>query len=67
MSDPNGPADDGGNEHNGLGVEGTIPAGSQGVGVGTGEQTTFEPEEDPEAAAGEAGGEDSADGFSGHS
>jgi hypothetical protein len=36
----------------GLGEEGTIPSGSSGVGVGAGEQSTFEPEEDPEAAQG---------------
>lgn len=40
-------------EHNdgGLGSEGTIPDEPGGVGVGAGEPTTFEPEEDPEAAA----------------
>jgi hypothetical protein len=39
-------------EHNdgGLGSEGTIPDAPGGVGVGAGEPTTFEPEEDPEAA-----------------
>lgn len=35
----------------GLGSEGTIPNEPDGVGVGAGEPTTFEPEEDPEAAA----------------
>lgn len=35
----------------GLGGEGTIPNEPDGVGVGAGEPTTFEPEEDPEAAA----------------
>lgn len=35
----------------GLGGEGTIPNEPGGVGVGAGEPTTFEPEEDPEAAA----------------
>ena len=35
----------------GLGSEGTIPNEPGGVGVGAGEPTTFEPEEDPEAAA----------------
>lgn len=32
----------------------TIPGGDEGVGLGAGEEaTTFEPEEDPEAPAGE--------------
>lgn len=35
----------------GLGSEGTIPDEPGSVGVGAGEPTTFEPEEDPEAAA----------------
>ena len=35
----------------GLGSEGTIPDDPGSVGVGAGEPTTFEPEEDPEAAA----------------
>ena len=35
----------------GLGSEGTIPDAPGGVGVGAGEATTFEPEEDPDAAA----------------
>ena len=35
----------------GLGGEGTIPNRPGGIGVGVGEPTTFEPEEDPEAAA----------------
>lgn len=35
----------------GLGTDGTIPNEPGGVGVGAGEATTFEPEEDPEAAA----------------
>jgi hypothetical protein len=35
----------------GLGSEGTIPNEPGGIGVGVGEPTTFEPEEDPEAAA----------------
>lgn len=35
----------------GLGSEGTIPDDPGSVGVGVGEPTTFEPEEDPEAAA----------------
>lgn len=34
----------------GLGSEGTIPDEPGSVGVGAGEPTTFEPEEDPEAA-----------------
>ncbi|MRG60010.1 hypothetical protein GE115_09030 [Agromyces sp. CFH 90414] len=34
----------------GLGGDGTIPDDPGGVGVGAGEPTTFEPEEDPEAA-----------------
>ncbi len=42
----------------GLGNEGTIPDNPTGVGIGAGEQSTFEPEEDPEAAAGEPGGTD---------
>ena len=35
---------------NGLGADGTIPDEPGSVGVGAGEATTFEPEEDPEAA-----------------
>ena len=35
----------------GLGGDRTIPNEPAGVGVGAGEPTTFEPEEDPEAAA----------------
>jgi hypothetical protein len=35
----------------GLGGEGTIPNEPDGVGVGAGEPTTFEPEEDPDAAS----------------
>ena len=35
----------------GLGTEGTIPDEPDGVAVGAGEATTFEPEEDPEVAA----------------
>lgn len=35
----------------GLGTDGTIPNEPGSVGVGAGEPTTFEPEEDPEAAA----------------
>lgn len=31
--------------------DGSIPSGPTGVGVGAGEPSTFEPEEDPEAAA----------------
>lgn len=38
------------NDDGGLGSEGTIPDAPGGVGVGAGEPTTFEPEEDPEAA-----------------
>lgn len=42
---------DGTKKADGLGSEGTIPNEPGGVGVGAGEPTTFEPEEDPEAAA----------------
>jgi len=35
---------------NGLGADGTIPGEPGSVGVGAGEATTLEPEEDPEAA-----------------
>jgi hypothetical protein len=35
---------------NGLGADGTIPSEPGSVGVGAGEATTFEPEEDPRAA-----------------
>lgn len=38
-------------KQDGLGSEGTIPNEPGSVGVGAGEPTTFEPEEDPEAAA----------------
>ncbi|WP_173923259.1 hypothetical protein [Agromyces sp. Marseille-P2726] len=46
----NGP-DDGTKKSGGLGSEGTIPNEPGSVGVGAGEATTFEPEEDPDAAA----------------
>lgn len=42
---------DGTEKADGLGGDGTIPNKPGGVGVGAGEPTTFEPEEDPEAAA----------------
>jgi len=42
------PADAGAN--GGLGSQGTIPAEPGSAGIGAGEPTTFEPEEDPEAA-----------------
>ncbi|WP_136707338.1 hypothetical protein [Agromyces sp. H66] len=38
-------------DRGGLGNQGTIPSEPGSVGVGAGEPTTFEPEEDPEAAA----------------
>jgi hypothetical protein len=43
--------EDGTKKDGGLGSEGTIPNEPGSVGVGAGEPTTFEPEEDPEAAA----------------
>jgi hypothetical protein len=43
----------------GLGKDSTIPNTPDGVGVGAGEPTTFEPEEDPEAAR-DRGGDESA-------
>lgn len=52
MSDTSGMTEEGTKKEDGLGSEGTIPSGGQGVGVGAGEPSTFEPEEDPEAAAG---------------
>ena len=42
---------DGTAKEDGLGQEGTIPSEPGSVGVGAGEPTTFEPEEDPDAAA----------------
>jgi len=61
MTDASGTRDDGANEdstdedgtakNDGLGQEGTIPSEPGSVGVGAGEPTTFEPEEDPDAAA----------------
>ncbi len=69
MSDAIGTPDDGTKTGSGLGSEGTIPDNPTGVGIGVGEPTTFEPEEDPEAAAGQDGrtpdGEDSL-GAAGH-
>ena len=44
-------SDDGTVKEDGLGQEGTIPSEPGSVGVGAGEPTTFEPEEDPDAAA----------------
>ena len=41
----------------GRGTDGTIPDEPGSVGVGAGEPTTFEPEEDPEAAARRDGAE----------
>lgn len=54
MSDSSGTTDgstNGTTKRDGLGSEGTIPNEPGSVGVGAGEPTTFEPEEDPEAAA----------------
>ena len=56
MTDARGTRDDGANgdgtaKEDGLGQEGTIPNEPGSVGVGAGEPTTFEPEEDPDAAA----------------
>lgn len=56
MTDAPGTRDDGTDEdgtakQDGLGQEGTIPSEPGSVGVGAGEPTTFEPEEDPDAAA----------------
>jgi hypothetical protein len=59
MSDSSGTTDDdtsGTTKRDGLGSEGTIPNEPGSVGVGAGEPTTFEPEEDPEAAAHRDGG-----------
>jgi hypothetical protein len=50
MSDTSGAPSDGTEKEGGLGTEGTIPSGPAGVGVGAGEPSHFEPEEDPEAA-----------------
>jgi len=49
--DPDQPDRDDATRDHGLGSEGTIPDEPGSVGVGAGEPTTFEPEEDPEAAA----------------
>lgn len=51
MSDTEGTPGDGTKKDDGLGSEGTIPNEPGSVGVGAGEATTFEPEEDPDAAA----------------
>jgi hypothetical protein len=51
MSDTAGTPGDGTKKEDGLGSEGTIPNEPGSVGVGAGEPTTFEPEEDPDAAA----------------
>ena len=52
MSDASAHHDPGGTKKpNGLGREGTSPNEPDGVGVGAGEPTTFEPEEDPDAAS----------------
>jgi hypothetical protein len=51
MSDTSGTPDEGTKKDGGLGSEGTIPSEPGSVGVGAGEPTTFEPEEDPDAAA----------------
>lgn len=41
--------------------DGSVPTGPTGVGVGAGEPSTFEPEEDPEAAAQRSGAESEKD------
>lgn len=51
MSDTAGNSSDGTKKEGGLGGDGTIPSEPGSVGVGAGEPTTFEPEEDPDAAA----------------
>jgi hypothetical protein len=51
MTDASGTTDDGTKKDGGLGTDGTIPNEPGSVGIGAGEPTTFEPEEDPEAAA----------------
>lgn len=51
MTDASGTEDRATKKEGGLGHDGTIPNTPGGVGVGAGEPTTFEPEEDPEAAA----------------
>ena len=48
---PDQPHRDDPSRDQGLGSDGTIPDDPGSVGVGAGEPTTFEPEEDPEAAA----------------
>jgi len=50
-TDTSGTPDEGTTKDGGLGSEGTIPSEPGSVGVGAGEPTTFEPEEDPDAAA----------------
>jgi hypothetical protein len=55
MADTRDQSGDGAQAEGGLGQEGTIPSGSGGVGVGAGEPSNFEPEEDPEAAAADPG------------
>lgn len=50
MSDTT-PREDRADDEDGRGSEGTIPDSDDGIAVGvSGEQNTFEPEEDPEAA-----------------
>ncbi|GGI45965.1 hypothetical protein BCL57_001473 [Agromyces flavus] len=54
MSDTTNPPAGSGDEderERGRGTDGTIPDEPGSVGVGAGEPTTFEPEEDPEVAA----------------
>ncbi|MDQ0893585.1 hypothetical protein [Agromyces ramosus] len=51
MSDTAGNPGDGTKKEGGLGSDGTIPSEPGTVGIGAGEPTTFEPEEDPDAAA----------------
>jgi hypothetical protein len=51
MTDASGTTGDGTKKDKGLGTDGTIPNEPGSVGVGAGEPTTFEPEEDLEAAA----------------
>ena len=48
--DASGQQDEGTEKRGGLGQDGTIPADPKGVAAGhTGEQSTFEPEEDEQA------------------
>ncbi|HEY8589649.1 MAG TPA: hypothetical protein VIL55_08865 [Naasia sp.] len=62
MPDTTSTTDSGRDDQESRPGDGSIPSGPTGVGIGSGEATTFEPEEDPEAAAQRDGPDAGSDG-----